>query len=515
MMSESLSREFRLVTACCRWPSSAARDEAVAAAAAGPMDWALFQAIVERHRVAGLVGPALAAAGVSPPRAVSDHLGRRAREIARQNLLMAGESARLQGLLDKARLPSLLVKGASLAMLAYGSLTHKSAWDIDLLVTPRDVLAAMRVLEDAGYRWIDLEAPTERQRALFVELGKEAMFAHRQSRIVVELHWRLADSQRLLAGLSAASPGQAAALIGALALRTFGTEDLFSYLCVHGASHAWARLKWLADLGALLSGRSGDEIERLYRASLERGAGRCSAQALLLCARLFDTPLPAALERELRSDAATRLLVRLALGVMTWRGGGRELPGGGWIGVQMAFSRYLLSPEPGFALSELARAWECQHDRLHIALPERLGVLYHLIRIPSLAWRKLVAPVALKPRRGYVLVDAVIGLAIIASTLALALGAGSTARHASARALEMRGANVLLRSLIDTSPASEQVHGAGRSAAFDWAVHDQPVPIGPGAARVFCRRTAEARDRESGRLYALSTLRPCGEPKAL
>ena len=82
-------------------------------------------------------------------------------------------------------------------------------------------------------------------------------------------------------------------LTGTTGLRTLGEEDLFTYLCMHGALHWWNQLKWLADIGALLAAARDGAAGRLYRAAENRGAGRAAAQAMLLCQRLLGVPLPA------------------------------------------------------------------------------------------------------------------------------------------------------------------------------------------------------------------------------
>src|SRR3974377_795808 len=79
------------------------------------------------------------------------------------------------------------------------------------------------------------------------------------------------------------------------AVRTLGEEDLFAYLCMHGALHWWYRLKWLADINALIGVPAAASIERLFHAAETRGVGRAVAQALLLCHRLLGAALPARL----------------------------------------------------------------------------------------------------------------------------------------------------------------------------------------------------------------------------
>jgi hypothetical protein len=170
--------------------------------------------------------------------------------------------------------------------------------------------------------------------------------------ILVELHSGLVDNPMMLPGIGADSPVQLVEVAPGKRLPTLRKDELFSYLCVHGATHAWSRLKWLADVAALLSRDEGAEIERLYRRSLELGAGRSSAQGLLLCAQLLGTPLPPQLLKELSSDAATRWLVRVALRSMA---GETELDATVLGTIPIHLSHFLLARGPRYKLAELKR----------------------------------------------------------------------------------------------------------------------------------------------------------------
>src|SRR5687767_10584511 len=145
-MSLRLPAELRLMAACCRWPPSPARDEAVRAAAAAPIDWDGFGRLVARHRVAGLVHDGLDRAGVAAPAALAGRLAAEAADIARQNLVFAAECLRLDGLLDAGEVDHLFLKGVTLNMLAYGTLALKQAIDIDLLVDPAGYAASAEQL---------------------------------------------------------------------------------------------------------------------------------------------------------------------------------------------------------------------------------------------------------------------------------------------------------------------------------------------------------------------------------
>lgn len=374
-----LPREFQLVAACCRWPPSPARDEAVLAAAVS-VDWTLVARIAERHRVEAFVWNALRQSGQAVPEEVGGRLRSAAARITRQNLLLTAESLRLSALLDEAGVRHLFVKGVTLGVIAYGSIGPKMGWDIDLLVPLEALELAAASLEAAGYRLLLPKGPKARQRlGLWHRHWKESVWAKAEGSLTVELHTRLNDNPLLLPGVGPNSPRQEVEVSKGKFLATLPTDELFAYLCVHGASSAWFRLKWIADVGALLGACPPHEIERLYRRSQALGAGRAPAQALLLCERLFATPLPPALGAELRSDRINRWLLAIGLRKLAGRTLTAELNekllGTGTIHLM----QFALLPGLKFKYAELRRQLVNPADRIAVPLPKMLGFLYPLV----------------------------------------------------------------------------------------------------------------------------------------
>ena len=383
MDGRALAPEFVLAAACCR-PPREARNAAVGAAVAG-VDWAVFQRVVARHRVEGLTHEALVAAGV----AVDPALRQAASEIAMEGLRLAAETGRLQSALDVAGIANLVLKGATLDILAWGRIGLKRAWDIDLLVTPDAAGRARHVLEGLGYDLRDPPDPSDAAFATWVTLAKECVFRHRQSGIVVELHWRLADAATLLPDISARSPAQSVRLSEGLALRTLARDELFAYLCVHGASHAWSRLKWIADLGALLDREDDAGRIELYRRSLDLGAGNCSAAAVRLCESLFGIRPPAALIEEIRSNSRAGKLVALAMDALSDGGGSAEIDTRPLFKDRILLSHFLFADGWRFWLAEWRRQGVSVNDQMRLRLPRWLGFLYGPIRAPLWLWRRI------------------------------------------------------------------------------------------------------------------------------
>lgn len=384
------SPELALAVACCRWPPSPAREQAMRTAAAAPIDWDRLARVAARHRVEALVADGLKRSGVAAPAHVAAALDRAAAATARAGLHLAAEALRLKTAFAAAGIAVLFIKGAPLAMLAYGGLALKSARDVDLLVAPADEAAAETVLRRFGYRLIEPDPSLgAAEQTLYREVEKETGWLNDAVGAAVDLHRRLVNYRRLVPGLSVRSPSQMVALPGGAALPTLAPAEQFAYLVVHGALTAWFRLKWIADVAALLAQEEPAAIEALYRDSQRLGAGRCAGQALLLCARLFDTPVPAPLLARLRRDRWLRRLERVALTSIGGVCADAEPADHPAVARRISLSYFLLGHGWRHRLEVAQERWICFEDRVRLPLPRRLHFLYPIIRVPLLIERRV------------------------------------------------------------------------------------------------------------------------------
>ena len=363
-MTRSCSRyidaELELLARCCAqiWSAHDGRPLDLPA----EIDWDRFIRIARFHRVAGLVHAALANShtdfGLHPAKLLSDD----ARTIAAFNLAIAAECESLKRDFSCAALPVLFLKGLAVAGLAYRAPMLKMSWDIDLLVSPQDLGRAIAVLRARGFAII-VPAHVEKAAA-WHEREKESVWFRNSDSLYIELHTRLADNEALIPGLTVFSPRQDVALAHGTTLPTLADEELVAYLAVHGASSAWFRLKWVSDFAALLAGRSGQDIDRLYRRSQDLGAGRAIGQAMLLADRLFGSlEHSPSLRSTLNNDRAVRQLTGFALAYLAAAPlEPTERLLGTW---SIHRSQFLLMPSPRFKLSELKRQAAGVLNRLH------------------------------------------------------------------------------------------------------------------------------------------------------
>jgi hypothetical protein len=372
----ALSHEFRLLLACCVWPHSNAREEQISRALQPGLDWHRFLRLTERHRVTGLVHHAFShLASDAVPEAVKGNLARKAALLARQSLQLANESLRIAHVMQSAEIPAAFLKGVPLAITAYGGLSQRHSRDIDLLVSEEAAPLACRVLTHMGYHGATAaeRAMTETQLKRWLRDNKHIGYVHENSGIHVELHDRVLLNP-LLNQAFGPDCWEPVAVSGAT-LVALKRQELILYLCVHGALHAWFRLKWLADIGALLSEATESDIRELLRAADNLDISLPVSHAIQLSSRLLGLPR---LERPPALEWRARLLTQIA--------------------VQEIFSE----PEPvGIGFRHYARLELCPYlfrrdwqylwvqarcdstseaDRKLLPLPEALSFLYVFLR---------------------------------------------------------------------------------------------------------------------------------------
>lgn len=398
-MSPGATGEFAFLVACCRWPFGPAQAARLGTLADAVRDWPLVLRLARRHRVQGLVLRAVRQAGIAAlPGPVAAGLRGDAIAIARTGLVQAKVSLEVSRRLAEEGIPVMILKGAPLALLAYGELTLKSAWDVDALIAPTDFPRAAALLAAAGFRpslaFHDEakrdHAVTADELAAWTASAKETIWHRAADGAVLELHTRLTDSPHLLTGVNPATHVRAVAVAGGGDLPTLTDPELYAYLCVHGATHAWERLKWIVDLCAFLSRYDDEGVRALHARARELGAGHCSAQALLLGRDLglveLAPTLAAELGRSVRARAMRRLAGRVLIG-----GGASELHEHRFGTVPIHLSHFLISSRPTYLSRLVAAKLNAPTETIASPLPPHLRPLQPLLAVPRWLLRRAQA----------------------------------------------------------------------------------------------------------------------------
>jgi hypothetical protein len=333
------SDEFRFLLTLCR----AAFTGDAADEPSRDLDWSLLVRISKFHRVQGLAWNALKTSSIEAEALAAD-----AQSIVTTNLQIAAESRALRSSFDHAGIDLLFVKGLTLGALAYRNPMLKMGWDIDVLIDASKLADAASVLQRRGYRLIEPDASKDLET--WHRRRKESVW--RRGELYVELHTRLADNPTLIPMIDIRSPHREVEVTSGIALPTLAADELFAYLCVHGASSAWFRLKWITDFAALIHARSPGEIEQLYQRSQELGACRTADQALLLADALFGSLNGTDLKPRLLRDRSSHLLRNAALRQVVSSKEPTGAPLGTW---RIHWTQLLIKPELAFKASEVFR----------------------------------------------------------------------------------------------------------------------------------------------------------------
>jgi len=320
------------------------------------------------------------------PEFVRQDLHRRASAIARTNLALLGESIRLDEAFRAAGIAAGFLKGPVLSLQLFGDVGRRHSRDLDLMVDPADLLAAFRLLERNGYRsaaGLGADNVSDWSRRL-----NQWELRHDGNGTLVELHWRLCPNARMAAPLAASLTWTPFDIGGGRMVSTLTGDALAAYLCLHGGLHAWSRLKWLADIDALMAG-DADGPRRLLHYADSVGLGRPAGQALWLAAGLLDTPLDSETRQALTRDRAVRSLGKVALGMMVTGGAATELEDTTFGTAGVRLSHFALAPGFGHWRAQALAALASGDDLKHVRLPKWMAFAYPVLRPVLWASRRL------------------------------------------------------------------------------------------------------------------------------
>ena len=299
-------REQALLLACAGSrpsPCSLAKIQSLA----DLLDWDYVAAAAETHLVWPLVLANLQRAGVRLPGALVARWQELSASTTGDNLALMSQLARLFDLFDAHGVPAVTWKGPVLAAIGYGSLSLRSSGDLDVLVPFHRIRDVRALLLANGYTQPAINvwfAPAARREYQFVprEAGRCALEAH-----VFVARWplavRLPTDELIARGIPVTVAGRCA--------RTLCHEDMLLAMALHGACHAWTRLRFVADVDACA--RAAVDWHVVVGRARSARMQRILSTALLLAHDLLGTPVPPAIVEDSRRDR-TAVWLRTYLG---------------------------------------------------------------------------------------------------------------------------------------------------------------------------------------------------------
>lgn len=375
------SAEFGLLLACCADPRANSREK-LRFALSRRYDFAAFIRLAIEHRVVPQVYRSLNKQSELLGDTDLAVLRTAYEENARRALCLTGELLRVVRHLEAHGIEVIPYKGPVLAQDLYCDVTARQFFDVDILVSPQDVVPAKAALVKLGYvSEINLSA---REEASFIASGYEYAFSGVAGRHALELKWRILPHFYSVAFDTRVFFSRAKKLaLQGYTLSTLCESDLLLVLCAHAAKHMWAQLSWLCDIAELM-GSPQINWGGFWREAERLGIQRIVGISVLLACDLFGSELPIAVQELCSKDSEIKTLsqhiVRMISEGCSYDSEGPpyfkfmlRLRGRRWDKLRFLW-RLVWTPSIG--------EWAA------VELPERLAFGYYLVRVGRLA-RKL------------------------------------------------------------------------------------------------------------------------------
>jgi Uncharacterised nucleotidyltransferase len=285
---------------------------------------------------------------------------------------------------------SMIIKGPVLSLLAFGDPTLRESQDIDLVIDPARLLDVDQLITQAGYRRITPKVElTLFQYKVYQRWRCQFCYYLDALDLFLEVHWRLTSNSLLMPPDVRMLCSTQQIPVGGASFNTLADEELFLYLCVHGSVHVWFRLKWLADVAALLQRLRPEDVDRIASRAQTLGLNRPFRVALILAHGLMASPVPSDVLAKARADRATRKLVLAGCRALNWNGLPREPSDTPWFNTWLSWHAFRLKPELRYRLRELQGQMCSPEDWARVRLPEQLFFLYLPLRPLSWIMRKI------------------------------------------------------------------------------------------------------------------------------
>lgn len=351
------------------------------------VDVAELEYLISRHRVSSNVLEKIAKSYLSIDQSSREEFLASARRATIHAMALATETCRLSTALSAAGVRHLVIKGPALAQRLYGDMAARSSKDIDILVDPamfsvaEIVIVEHRYKFNAGYRAHLLPYYPRNT------VPKDASYYHDFTGIQIELHHSLfaipallpLDFERLWANRDSIT-------LGNVQLPILATSDEFIYMCIHGATHYWFRLKWLQDIARLLAVTTPDLFDEIADSADRLGVKQMVLSAVALANEIFGLNHTPAVLRMGASDRVARDIIhhsRLALAKreVAWQTFAEKL--------HDAYLRSKLRSEWSYKRAVLANIMVSPADVELLRLPTQAKGLYCVVRPFLLMQRRL------------------------------------------------------------------------------------------------------------------------------
>ena len=168
---------------------------------------------------------------------------------------------------------------------AYGDVRLREFADLDILVRKEDLGRVIELLSSNGLQ--PAPALTKSQQAALRRFECAHNFGD-EGEVLFDVHWNFAAPYSAFKfPVDRIWERRQRVSIGGRQLLSLSSEDLLLVLCLHGATHFWERLGWIADVAALVSREVNLNWEQVIADAANSGNRRMLSLGLSLANKLL------------------------------------------------------------------------------------------------------------------------------------------------------------------------------------------------------------------------------------
>lgn len=253
------------------------------------INWDYLHTLTIRHRIVEQIYAKLRELPQVP--AIFITKLKQAQQRTKFNLLnLYAENIRITRIFEQHNLPYIIVKGVPLALEIYGGGDKRQCKDIDLWVTPDKLEQATQLLIDAGYlQTLPNYHLYGYKKDYYLSHKHDLALFHPQRNVEVELHFRLEyfgikffTFDQVKTHCITTNNSQ---------IVTLEHDYHVLYLMLHGAIHAWSRLRWLHDIYLYIKQNKCD-LMYIHQLSLQLDCSHIVLQTLSLLVEMYNHQAP-------------------------------------------------------------------------------------------------------------------------------------------------------------------------------------------------------------------------------
>lgn len=305
-------------------------------------------------------------------------------------LFVVAELLNVLDILKKSTIDHIHLKGPVLSWSLHQDFFTRISSDIDILIDIKNIESAISILIKEGYRPAQVDFPqSKNKKILILKTNNQFVLFNPGKRIKLELHWRILKHTNISKfELNQIIKENTRKInIQGRSLRIFKKEFDFLFLTLHGASHAWTRIKWLHDIYTYAKDK---EINKELLIVLFRTfkAEHLLYQSLDLANRFWEIP-PEAIKRlgyptkKLRKNLIKFPLKSISSDL-------NHCSKYEWLKLKLGDIKYNLQlfPSLKYKLNYLRRFMFREVDMRDLILPDSLAFLYFVLRPFTYAYKK-------------------------------------------------------------------------------------------------------------------------------